>query len=68
MKTEVFAEGNGDRPAVPDIAIVVTDGKSSFHERPDKYQDPIPMAREAEEAGIKVYVVGGKIECYITFS
>lgn len=59
MRTEIFSEENGDRPHVPNVAIVITDGRSSHHERPDQFKDPIPQAQLAEAEGISVYVVGG---------
>lgn len=54
MREEMFVAGNGDRPNVRNVAIVITDGGSN---RPDK-EAVIGAAREAKRAGIHVVAVG----------
>ena len=51
MRTNVFDESSGDRPDVPNMAIVITDGKSTYD--PER---TIPEARLAREAGTKIYL------------
>lgn len=53
MRTQQFIVNRGDRPNVQNIAIVVTDGESTF----DKTLT-IPEAEAARQAGIRVYSVG----------
>ena len=57
--TEVFTESNGDRKGVNNVAIVLTDGRSS-HSENSRFKDPVPMARAVESDGIMVYGVGGR--------
>ena len=52
MRTDVFNTGN-DRADVKNVAIVVTDGKSTI--RPDL---TIPEAQAAQDQGIQIFVVG----------
>lgn len=49
MMDQVFTEENGDRPDVPNIAIMVTDGKATWDT-----QFTIPYAEEARAKGIEV--------------
>lgn len=52
-RSQVFTTRNGDRPQIPNIAIVVTDGKSTFdHER------TVPYARDLQRDGVEVITVG----------
>ena len=53
MHQEQFTEQNGDRPNVPNVAVVLTDGVSTY----DK-ELTIPEANAAKKKGIKVFVVG----------
>ena len=53
MHREMFTPANGDRPGVPNICIILTDGISNI--------DPmrtIPNAEEARAAGIHIFAVG----------
>lgn len=52
MANKMFTQPNGDRPGIPNIAIVMTDGRSN---------NPPNTANEAkkvQKAGINVYAVG----------
>ena len=53
MRTEMYTAANGDRPNVPNICIVVTDGVSNINSR-----RTIPEAEEARAAGIHIYAIG----------
>lgn len=53
MRTEQFTAGNGDRESVPNIAIVITDGVSTF----DRNRT-IPEANAAKRDGVQIYSVG----------
>jgi Mg-chelatase subunit ChlD len=53
MRTEMFTAANGDRPDVPNVAIVITDGVSNINAR-----RTIPEAVEAQRSGITVYAIG----------
>ncbi|XP_056013502.1 cartilage matrix protein-like isoform X2 [Ostrea edulis] len=50
---DMFTEGNGDRPGVPNICIIMTDGVSNIN-----YRRTIPEAKEARQKGIHIYVIG----------
>ena len=52
MRTKVFTQ-RGDRPNVPNIAILITDGESNIEE-----WKTIPNARKAKNDGIIMLVVG----------
>ena len=49
MMRQVFNETNGDRPDVPDTAIVITDGRSTYDSNLT-----IPFAEEAKRRGIHI--------------
>jgi len=49
MMKHVFNVANGDRPHVPDTAIVITDGRSTYDSNLT-----IPYAEEAKRRGIKI--------------
>jgi len=49
MMKRVFNVANGDRPHVPDTAIVITDGRSTYDSNLT-----IPYAEEAKRRGIKI--------------
>ena len=53
MRTEMFTRANGDRPNVPNICIVVTDGVSNINSR-----RTIPEAEQARAEGIHIYAIG----------
>ncbi|XP_033728444.1 collagen alpha-1(XII) chain-like [Pecten maximus] len=53
MRTEMFRTFAGDRPYVPNIAIVVTDGVSNINSR-----QTVPEADNAKSAGIQIYALG----------
>ena len=53
MRTVMFTAGNGDRPGVDNIAIVLTDGVSNINGR-----RTIPEAEEARASNIHIYVIG----------
>uniref|UniRef100_A0A3Q2DWA7 Matrilin 4 n=1 Tax=Cyprinodon variegatus TaxID=28743 RepID=A0A3Q2DWA7_CYPVA len=50
LMNEAFSPGQGDRPKVPNVAVIVTDGRP---------QDRVAeVATEAREKGIEIYAVG----------
>ncbi|XP_014876760.1 matrilin-4 isoform X13 [Poecilia latipinna] len=50
LMNEAFSPGQGDRPKVPNVAVIVTDGRP---------QDRVAeVAAEARERGIEIYAVG----------
>ena len=51
-RTQVFNQ-NGDRPQIPNVAIILTDGKSTFDR-----QKTIPYAEELRRDGAQVISVG----------
>ena len=53
MRLHQFVEANGDRPDVPNVAIVITDGAST-----EDQNQTIPEAQLAHEAGIQIISVG----------
>ena len=53
MRTHMYTAANGDRPGVPNVAIVVTDGVSNINSR-----RTIPEAEQARAAGIHIYAIG----------
>ena len=53
MRELMFSEENGDRPGVPNVAIVITDGISNIDAK-----RTIPEALKAHQKGIHVYAVG----------
>ena len=53
MRTVMFTAANGDRPGVPNVAIVITDGVSNINAR-----RTIPEAEEARAEGIHIYAIG----------
>ena len=53
MHADMFTEANGDRPGVPNICIIMTDGVSNIN-----YQRTIPEAVTAREKGIHIYAIG----------
>ena len=53
MRTEMFTRQNGDRPDVPNICVIVTDGVSNINSR-----RTIPEAEQARDAGIHIYAIG----------
>lgn len=53
MHEEMFNETNGDRPGVPNICIIMTDGVSNVN-----YPRTIPEAEIAKQKGIHIYAIG----------
>lgn len=53
MREEMFTFGNGDRPNVDNIAIVLTDGVSNINSR-----RTIPEAEKTRAANIHIYAIG----------
>ena len=53
MRTEMFSVPNGDRPSIPNICIVVTDGVSNINSR-----RTVPEAEHAQVDGIHIYAIG----------
>ena len=53
MRTEMFLRDRGDRPGVPNIAVMITDGFSTL-----KQEVTIPEAVRANERGIQIFCVG----------
>ena len=53
MRTEMYTPENGDRPDVPNVALVITDGVSNIN-----YRRTIPEAEEARAQGIHIYSIG----------
>lgn len=53
MRTDMFQFRNGDRPGVPNIAIMITDGISNVNSR-----RTIPEAELARREGIHIYAIG----------
>ena len=49
----MYTAANGDRPGVPNVAIVITDGVSNINSR-----RTIPEAEQARAAGIHIYAIG----------
>jgi hypothetical protein len=55
MHSRMFTRSNGDRPGVPNIGIVLTDGVSNINSR-----RTIPEANTARRKDIEVYAIGKK--------
>lgn len=53
MRTNMYRSHNGDRPDVPNIAIVITDGVSNVNSR-----KTLPEAEAARQEGIHIYAIG----------
>ena len=53
MRLHQFVEVNGDRPDVPNVAVIITDGASN-----EDQDQTIPEAQLAHEAGIQIISVG----------
>lgn len=53
LRTDIFTQANGDRPDVPNIAIVVTDGVSNINSR-----RTIPEAEQTRASGAEIYALG----------
>ena len=57
MREEMFLQKNGDRPGVPNIGILITDGYSYKN-----YEETIPEAKKARERGIQLFAIGIGLE------
>ncbi|KAK2170566.1 hypothetical protein LSH36_2g14112 [Paralvinella palmiformis] len=53
LRTKLFTEINGDRPRVPNVAVVLTDGKSTW-----EANNTIPEATLLKEDGVKIFSIG----------
>lgn len=53
MRSDMFTAFNGDRPDVPNVAVVITDGVSNTNSR-----RTIPEAEQARGEGIHIYTIG----------
>ena len=53
MHSAMFTPVNGERPEVPDVAIVITDGQSNVNQL-----QTLPEARIAKHRGITIFAVG----------
>ncbi|XP_059165060.1 uncharacterized protein LOC131947776 [Physella acuta] len=53
MRTTMFSPEHGDRPNVPNIAVVITDGQSNRNS-----ERTIPEADAAKAQGIQIYAIG----------
>ena len=53
MRTQMFTQQNGDRPTVPNIAILLTDGVSNVNAF-----ETVPEAEKARADNIHIYAVG----------
>lgn len=53
LRTEIFKERNGDRPDIPNVAILVTDGESNINNG-----STIPEANLVRQQGIRLYAIG----------
>ena len=51
--TQVFTAENGDRPEFPNLALVFTDGKSTYD-----HEKTIPYAEEMKKSGVEIITVG----------
>lgn len=52
-RTKMFTRENGDRPYVPNIAVIVTDGNSNLN-----VERTIPEANLARDVGIELFAIG----------
>ena len=53
MYSEAFTEANGDRPGIPNVGVVITDGFSTTDN-----QSTVPNAVRARQMGIELFAVG----------
>ena len=53
MRKEMFLPSNGDRPDIPNLAIIITDGESTVNQN-----STIPEANRARAQGIQIYAIG----------
>ena len=53
MRTQMFLRNRGDRPGVPNIAVMITDGFSTLNQ-----EVTIPEAVKANEGGVQIFCVG----------
>lgn len=53
MHETMFTAANGDRPDVPNICVIMTDGVSNIN-----YRRTIPEAEAARQKGIHIYAIG----------
>ena len=53
LREDMFQQSNGDRPGIPNVGIIITDGYSSVEPL-----ETLPQAALARERGILLYCVG----------
>ena len=53
LRDSFFTRQNGDRDNIPNVAIVITDGKSNIRD-----SETLGVANKTKEAGIRIIAVG----------
>jgi len=53
MRTRAFSTRNGDRPDVPNVCVIITDGVSNINA-----YETIPEANLARQQGVEIYAIG----------
>ena len=56
-RESMFTTRNGDRPDIPNVAIIITDGISNINSR-----RTIPEANKAKTGGIRIFAIGVGVE------
>lgn len=63
MKNVMFTKLNGDRPDVPNLAVIITDGKSDLSSRRSKKK-----IKRLKRNGIRVLLIGVELESATEFN